>query len=807
MIEILFILSTILIIYIYFGYPVLIAILARIFQKPHVEDPNFMPSVTMVISAFNEEDVIKSKIENSLALDYPGGKIDIVIVSDCSTDKTDEIVRSYDKRGVRLIRLEQRQGKTNGLNNALAAVHTDIVVFSDANAMYESDALRYLVRHFADTNVGYVVGRALYEKAGSSSAGNSEKAYWNLELRLKQWESDFESVVGGDGAIYAIRKELYTDLEKTDINDFVNPLQIVAIGYRGIFESRAVCIEKTANDFGKEFNRKARIVNRSFNGLLRIKKVCNPFRSWRFAFEVISHKLLRWLSPFFLIVQFISALLLSRNGWIGLMGAMVIAFHGMMAFAALIGSMQDRKKTKGTRLLYFPYYFYLVMLASAAGIYKRIRGEVIVIWTPVRDKKSNNAQQHGYLVLLLVITVMFTFYKLIGLLISFETLNQIISVALVLLILYTFIGYPAAIWLIARFVHVKIDKEEDIYPSVTLLISAFNEQGIIREKLENTIELEYPDDRLKVVVASDGSTDKTNDIVKSFESNGIELLSFSENRGKISIINDAMKTIQSEIVVFSDANVMFEPTAIKMLVRNFKDARVGGVSGKVYLLNGQISYGASEQLYYSIEHFIQEMESKTGALVGADGAMYAIRRDLYIDLPAATVLDDFVISINIVNQGYSLVHEKKAIGFENNCNEADNELKRKIRIIAGGIQYMLHEKAIPMRKMSLLAFKIFSHKILRWLVGPMVFCLLAIAVYEIFTSETTVWFGLLLLGIFGSVGISLCAHWLPALRRKLILINMLHYLFLLIFGSLIGCFYGLTGKQKVTWKKDTISSL
>jgi cellulose synthase/poly-beta-1,6-N-acetylglucosamine synthase-like glycosyltransferase len=804
MIEILFVLSTILLLYIYLGYPLLIALLARILPKPHMKDPDFRPTVTMVISAFNEEDVLRAKIENSIALEYPKDKIDIVIVSDCSTDKTDEIVRSYESRGVRLIRLEQRMGKTYGLNRALADIHTDIVLFSDANAMYKLDVLSYMVSHFADPKVGYVVGRALYEKEGSSSAGKSEHAYWDLELRLKQWESDFESVVGGDGAIYAIRRELYNQLETTDINDFVNPLQIVASGYRGVFEFNAMCTEKTANDFGKEFKRKARIVNRSFNGLLRIKEVCNPLISWRFALEVISHKLLRWFSPFLLIVQFLSALILNRDGLIGLMGEMVVGFHGLMALAAMIGGLQDSKNKKGIRLFYFPYYFYLVMLASAEGIYKRIRGEVIAIWTPVREQKTKSVQQYGYLFLFFSLTVGVAFYKIIGLFVSFETLNLYLSVLLTLLILYTFIGYPAVIWLIGRLVHLKIDKEQTIYPSVTLVIPAFNEQCIIREKLENTIKLDYPEDRLRVLVASDGSSDNTNDIVRSFESKGIELLYFNKNRGKISIINDAMQMIQSEIVIFTDANVMLEPSALKMLVRNFKDPRVGGVSGKVYLLNDKLSYGASEQLYYSIEYFIQEQESETGALAGADGALYAIRRDLYLELPTATILDDFVISLNVVNQGYLLVHEKEAVGYEQNCNETDGELKRKIRIIAGGIQYLLNEKSLPTRKISILGFKIFSHKILRWFVGPMVLCLSAITIHELSTSGATLWFGILFVGIFGSISLSLCGHWFPELRRKIIFINVLHYLFLLILGSLIGCFKGLTDRQKVTWKEDAV---
>ena len=167
------------------------------------------PPVTLIISAYNEEKMIGTKLENALELDYPPEKLTIMVVSDASSDRTDQIARSFENRAVVLIRSEERKGKTAGLNTAMEKVVSDIVVFSDANALYQRNTIRKLVRHFSDEQVGYVVGHARYETCEDSAAGQSEGAYWDLEIRIKIWESAFSSVVGGDGALYAIRRSLW----------------------------------------------------------------------------------------------------------------------------------------------------------------------------------------------------------------------------------------------------------------------------------------------------------------------------------------------------------------------------------------------------------------------------------------------------------------------------------------------------------------------------------------------------------------------------------------------------------------------
>lgn len=377
-------------IYVYAGYPVLLWIISR-FKRPHgAGSADHEPSVTLVISCYNEADVIASKLENSLQLDYPADKLDIMVVSDGSDDGTDDIVKGFADKGVRLIRQEGRLGKTMGLNLALEAAAGDVIVFSDANAMYDSQAIRHLVSHFHDEEVGYVVGAALYTDSETGASAHNENLYWRYELAIKAWESRLHSVVGGDGAIYAIRKQLWEPLQQRDINDFVNPLQIIALGYRGRFEPRAQCFEETAGSFDKEVARKERIVNRSIRGLMRVKPVMNPLKSGWFSFEVISHKLLRWLIPYFLVLGVIGSALLATRG---------LPFFQLITLGCLLllvlataGDVFQRHRALPV-LLSVPYYFVMVNAYAMKGIYKALRGETQVTWSSARHRNSINKPQ------------------------------------------------------------------------------------------------------------------------------------------------------------------------------------------------------------------------------------------------------------------------------------------------------------------------------------------------------------------------------------------------------------------------------
>jgi len=385
--EILFWLCAALLAYVYLGYPVLVGILAKLFPQSAERMDIDQPSVSLLISAFNEAPVIASKIENALALDFPSDRLEIIVVSDCSDDRTDEIVQGFSNRGVRLVRQNQRLGKSAALNYAVTQARGRLLVFSDANAIYQRDAVRNLVQDFSIPKVGYVVGNArYYEKGVESASAQSEGLYWKLETYLKRKESLFGSVVGGDGAIYAIRREFYSPLLPTDINDFLNPLQIIVSGYKGVFEPAAVCYEEAAENFNQEYRRKVRIISRSLNALGRIPAVLNPLKSTRHWFSLVSHKLLRWFAPFFMIFFFAASLALWRSPFYRTFALLQLAFY----FIALIG-WRWRPANKLGKLLSLTFYFCMVNLASLVGCVKCFRGDLAGKWSPPRQKAQNRA--------------------------------------------------------------------------------------------------------------------------------------------------------------------------------------------------------------------------------------------------------------------------------------------------------------------------------------------------------------------------------------------------------------------------------
>lgn len=368
--------------YVYIGYPVLLFIIQAVYSKKHHIDESFTPKVTLIVSCFNEADVIESKINNSLNIDYPKDQLQILFVSDGSTDQTDELVKKSNDPRIQLIRQEGRLGKTSGLNLAVPEATGDIIVFSDANAMYQPNALKKLVRHFADQQVGLVVGAAIYTDGNESSAAQSENSYWEYELLIKSWESNIHSVVGGDGAIYAIRKSLYDPLDAKDINDFVNPLEIIAKGFRGIFDREAICLEETAGDFVKEAKRKERIVNRSFRGLMKVKRVMNPFKTGFFALEVISHKLLRWLIPFFLLGIAVTSVIHAYDNIF--VFKILYVLEMLFLWLAIIGFLLHKSK-KSSIVFFLPYYFLMVNYFSMIGVFKALLGDIQVTWSSPRQ--------------------------------------------------------------------------------------------------------------------------------------------------------------------------------------------------------------------------------------------------------------------------------------------------------------------------------------------------------------------------------------------------------------------------------------
>jgi len=379
MIEALFWLSAACVVYVYAGYPLLLVALRRVLGVRRVAQAPADAPVTLIVSAFNEEAVIAEKLRNCAELDYPRDRLQVLVVSDASDDRTDAIVASFASQGVELLRMTERGGKTLGLNAAMQRARGEYIVFSDANALYAPDALAKLLRNFADPAVGAVIGESLYADI-KGQAEQSEGLYWKYETGIKRLESQIGSVVGGDGAIYAIRKALFVPMRADALSDFVNPLQIVRSGYRCIYEPEARSYERAAGDFSKEFRRKVRIVNRAWRALQTLRGLLNPFRYGLFAVELISHKLLRWLVPLFLVVLFaLSIMLAGRN----LIYTAALALQ-ILFYALALAGHGLRRHSGFPRLFAVPFYFCLVNVASALGIIEAYRGKTYTTWTTAR---------------------------------------------------------------------------------------------------------------------------------------------------------------------------------------------------------------------------------------------------------------------------------------------------------------------------------------------------------------------------------------------------------------------------------------
>jgi cellulose synthase/poly-beta-1,6-N-acetylglucosamine synthase-like glycosyltransferase len=282
------------------------------------------------------------------------------------------------------------------------------------------------------------------------------------------------------------------------------------------------------------------------------------------------------------------------------------------------------------------------------------------------------------------------------------------------LVAYVYAGYPLLLALVSRWRR-STTLDETHRPEVSLVIAAHNEEKVLREKLENSLALGYPRERLQIVVVSDGSEDGTAALAREYADRGVILLDVWPRGGKTRALNLAVPQTTGEVLVLSDANTMYRPDAIARLVRHFADPAVGAVSGDVRLVDSAQAYAASEGLYYRYERWLQRLESRLGSIVGADGGMYALRRSLYAAVPASVVVDDFVISMEVARRGARVIYDPEAIALEQGTLSATEEFRRKVRIVAGGIQALLAGHGVPSMRRPLLLWSYLSHKVLRWL--------------------------------------------------------------------------------------------
>jgi cellulose synthase/poly-beta-1,6-N-acetylglucosamine synthase-like glycosyltransferase len=367
--------------YVYAGYPLLVYLVSRLLPKK-VKRGDFEPKVTILITAYNEEKAIRQKLENTFLIDYPLDKLEILVASDGSTDGTDAIVKEFAARGVRLFRQEGRVGKTVTQNNAVLQSTGEIILFSDATTDYRADVLREILPNFADETIGCVAGKLVYVDASDSSVGKGAKSYWNYETFLKEAESRACSLIGASGCLYAVRRSAYRAMYAEACSDFLICTVVYEQGLRSVYEPRAVCTEDTNRHTDKEMRMRVRVILQTFTDLWRNRRMLNPLRSGFYAVELISHKVLRYAVPLFLLLIFVSnAALIPRSLFFDLLFLAQAGFY-LLAF---IGWAFEKAGVK-IGALAIPHYFVLANLASVFGFYKFLRGERFAAWEPIREK-------------------------------------------------------------------------------------------------------------------------------------------------------------------------------------------------------------------------------------------------------------------------------------------------------------------------------------------------------------------------------------------------------------------------------------
>lgn len=377
--ELAFWMSVAALLYTYAGYPLLLFVIGSLYPRL-VRRTDCTPTVTIIITAYNEELALAAKLEDTLALDYPKDSLAVIVASDCSSDRTDEIAREFHSRGVRLHRQPERLGKTAAQNAAVERASGEIIVFSDATTLYRRDVLRTLMPNFSDPTVGCVTGRLIYTDSAGSTVGHGARSYWSYESFLRKHESSVCSLIGVCGCLYAVRRSAYVPLYHEACSDFVIATKMVEQGLRAVYEPAAVCTEETNIQANKELKTRVRIITQTLADLWRNRGMLNPLRSGFYAVELFSHKVMRYLVPLFLIAVLAASIVLTPHSILFTFILVAqIAFYGAAGLAVLL-----ERSGWHSRLLAIPQYFVIGNLASLIAFYQFLRGERYMRWEPIR---------------------------------------------------------------------------------------------------------------------------------------------------------------------------------------------------------------------------------------------------------------------------------------------------------------------------------------------------------------------------------------------------------------------------------------
>ncbi|WP_319589976.1 glycosyltransferase family 2 protein [uncultured Draconibacterium sp.] len=386
-IEILFWTSLFVIFYSYLGYGILLFAIIKIrrilgLAKPFTGNDDYEPEVTLFVAAYNEKDYVDEKVKNSFSLNYPKEKVKHVWVTDGSDDGTPEILRKYD--GVEVFHEDARGGKIGAMNRGMKFVKTPIVIFSDGNTTLGKESIQEIVNLFKDPKVGCVSGeKRIVDKDADAAAGAGEGIYWRYESTLKKWDAELYSVVGAAGELFAIRTELWQEVEKdTLLDDFIISLRVAMSGYTIQYNPEAYAIETASANVKEELKRKVRISAGGIQSVVRLRSLLNIFKFGTLSFQYISHRVLRWtLTPLLLLCIIPLNFILAYQSGFEIQNLYTLLFFGQVLFyvAALIGWFLENRQIK-VKVLFIPYYFFIMNLSVYLGFNRYLKGNQSVNW-------------------------------------------------------------------------------------------------------------------------------------------------------------------------------------------------------------------------------------------------------------------------------------------------------------------------------------------------------------------------------------------------------------------------------------------
>ncbi len=373
--------------YTYIGYGIILYILVRIkrllSKSKKEQDEDYEPDVTLFVPAFNEKDYVDAKVKNSLSLNYPKDKVKHLWITDGSDDGTPDQLRKYPE--VEVQHLPERGGKIGAMNRGMKFVKTPIVIFSDGNTDLGENSIREIVRLFRNPKVGCVSGeKRIRNKGEEAAAGAGEGLYWKYESTLKKWDAELYSVVGAAGELFAVRTELWQEVERdTLLDDFIISLRIAKQGYTIQYNPEAHAIETASANVKEELKRKVRIAAGGIQSVLRLSSLLNPFRYGVLSFQYISHRVLRWtITPFAMLLMLpVSLILAMQYGLFDMKNIYAVMFWGQLFFyfMAFLGGILQHKKVS-IKGFFVPYYFFIMNYAVFAGIVRYVKGSQTVNW-------------------------------------------------------------------------------------------------------------------------------------------------------------------------------------------------------------------------------------------------------------------------------------------------------------------------------------------------------------------------------------------------------------------------------------------